>query len=202
MVGSTSDRQDIDRHMENRIRKFRKQREMTLTDLAAKIGTTPQSISRLENGLMTLSTGWLVKLADAFHIHPTDLLEQPDRETIPLAGLIGEDGVLRDRQPSRFTLEAPSIDPLAARLATQIGNFQAGDVLIFDRLQNTAYDHALDRDCLAAPVDGSPILCRVIAAAPTRSSAYTLVPLASGTLSIHNTQLSLAAPLIMRISFF
>ncbi len=185
--------------MENRIRQFRKQREMTLAVLAAKVGTTPQSISRLENGSMTLSTDWLAKLAEAFHVHPTDLLEQPERETIPFAGYVGGDGVLREARPARFALEAASIDPLAVRLSAEIGKFQAEDVLICDRLQSTAYDQALERDCLAAPEGGAPILCRVISG--TASSKYTLVPLAAGIPTIQDTALSLAAPIIMRISY-
>ena len=184
--------------MENRIRHFRKQRDMTLAELAARVGTTPQSISRLETGLMTLSTDWLQKFAEAFHVHPTDLLEQPDREALPLLGVIGEDARLASRDTGRFRFDIAASDPVAVRLAADIGRFEAGDILICDRLRPDLFDQAADRDCLAAAPDGPPLLARVVAG---RSRRYTLVPLVPGLPALSDTALALAAPIIARVTY-
>ncbi|HAK62941.1 MAG TPA: hypothetical protein DCO82_06835, partial [Alphaproteobacteria bacterium] len=56
--------------LQNRIRYFRKQRGLTLEALGAAIGLTPQSLSRIENGKMRLSTDWLARIAAALRISP------------------------------------------------------------------------------------------------------------------------------------
>jgi len=185
--------------MENRIRHFRKLRDLTLAELAGKIGTTPQSISRLETGHMTLSTEWLKKLADAFHVHPTDLLDPPSRRTMPLLGLVDEDGRLDARAAGRLVFENVAADPVAVRLAAPQGRYDAGDMLIGDRLGADDRALAVDRDCLAAPEGGAVLLCRLIR--PQAEYRFILSPLAGGPSLVADT-LSLAAPIVMRVSYF
>jgi len=60
--------------MKNRIRNYRQRRGMTLKELADTVATTPQSVSRLETGNMTLSTEWLERFAEALQVHPVELL--------------------------------------------------------------------------------------------------------------------------------
>jgi transcriptional regulator with XRE-family HTH domain len=59
------------------IRKLRKERGFTLTDIATKVGTTPQTIQRLETGNMTVSVKWLEKIAKALDVSPSKLLADP-----------------------------------------------------------------------------------------------------------------------------
>lgn len=56
-----------------RIRVLRKQRGMTLRQLAEKLGTTPQSVQRLESDTMTLSIDWLERICAALQIQPYEL---------------------------------------------------------------------------------------------------------------------------------
>jgi transcriptional regulator with XRE-family HTH domain len=56
-----------------RIRMFRKQRVMTLKQLAYAIGTSPQTMSRLETDQMTLSMDWLEQICAALEIKPSEL---------------------------------------------------------------------------------------------------------------------------------
>lgn len=57
-----------------RIRERRKALGMTLKDLAIAIGTTPQTIQRLETGTMTVSLEWMGKIATALGTTPAELL--------------------------------------------------------------------------------------------------------------------------------
>ena len=54
--------------MSTRIREFRKLRGMTLQYLAQKVGTTAQTIQRLETGNMTVSLDWLRRIADVYGV--------------------------------------------------------------------------------------------------------------------------------------
>jgi transcriptional regulator with XRE-family HTH domain len=56
------------------IRDRRKQLGMTLRRVADAVGTTPQTIQRLETGNMTISMEWLCKIAEALETHPAKLL--------------------------------------------------------------------------------------------------------------------------------
>lgn len=60
--------------MENRIKEFRARSGLTLQQLADRVGTSNQQISRLERGQIRLSTDWLVKLASALGCEPADLI--------------------------------------------------------------------------------------------------------------------------------
>lgn len=65
---------------QTRIRELRKQRGMTLKELADMIGTTPQTVQRLETSGMTVSVEWLEKIAWAMQIGIRDLLPGNDPE--------------------------------------------------------------------------------------------------------------------------
>lgn len=60
--------------IQTHIRDYRKARGMTLAQLAARIGTTPQTISRLETGDMTVSVEWLHKIGAVLEVEPAKLL--------------------------------------------------------------------------------------------------------------------------------
>ena len=63
--------------MTTRIREIRRRRGLTLQALAEKVGTTPQTIQRLETNNMTVSVDWLLRIADALNLSAADLLEAP-----------------------------------------------------------------------------------------------------------------------------
>lgn len=73
-----------------RIRNYRTQRNLTLTDLSEMIGKSPSTISKYENGQISIDIETLYDLAKAFSIHVEQLLhikrDTPQvgaKETIP-----------------------------------------------------------------------------------------------------------------------
>jgi transcriptional regulator with XRE-family HTH domain len=62
-----------------RIRKVRKARGLTLKDVSQGMGTTMQTLQRLEVGTMTLSVEWIEKIANALDVDPVSFFT--DRTT-------------------------------------------------------------------------------------------------------------------------
>jgi len=56
------------------VRAYRKLRGMTLKEIAALCGTTPQTVQRLETANMTMTVDWLQALADALNVEPYQLV--------------------------------------------------------------------------------------------------------------------------------
>lgn len=63
----------------NRIREWRRRRDLTLEQLGAVLGTSNQQISRLEKGERRLTVDWLLRFAKALQVEPDDLLDPADR---------------------------------------------------------------------------------------------------------------------------
>jgi len=62
--------------MDNRIRELRKDRGLSLKELALRVGanTSFGTIAKLERGDMKLSFDWMVKIAAALHVEPVELI--------------------------------------------------------------------------------------------------------------------------------
>lgn len=65
-----------------KLKALRKERGLTLVDLADKIGSDYQQLSRIERGKSRLTVDVLMKMADAFQT-PIDQLINPKEETSP-----------------------------------------------------------------------------------------------------------------------
>lgn len=69
----------IQRRIQKRIREYRKERGLTLRQLAEKVGCTPSFISQVEKGFTVPSLSMVGRLVTAFNINVIDLLgEVPD----------------------------------------------------------------------------------------------------------------------------
>lgn len=66
----------------SRLRALRKNRGLTLQDVAKRCGTTPQTIQRLETASMTLSLAHLEKLCRAMDIEAFQLLNNSTAERL------------------------------------------------------------------------------------------------------------------------
>ena len=64
--------------IQSRIREIRRAKGMTLQQVADQIGTTAQTIGRLETGMRTLSIDWVRKIADALGLPLTSSNLAPD----------------------------------------------------------------------------------------------------------------------------
>lgn len=185
--------------MKNRIRQFRRQRGLTLRELAETVGTTPQTISRLETEVMTLSTEWLERLATALNVHPIELLEAPDRPDIPLMGVIGANGALtRSADVDNFAIDIRAERPVAVQMAQACGPYQPGEILIGNRFEGDDLENVLGRDCLCCTSDGRVLLRRVVRG---NDKTYTLVPLQPDGDVRYNQELRWAARLVLRLQY-
>lgn len=61
------------------LKEIRKQRNMTQSDLAELVGTTQETIQRLESGRRRLTYDWICKLADGLGVHPSEITEGPSK---------------------------------------------------------------------------------------------------------------------------
>lgn len=185
--------------MKTRIRELRKRRGLTLQQLAELVGTTAQTVQRLETANMTVSTDWLERFAEAFGVHPADLIAGGPRKAIAWLGTLTAEGSLApDAGESEFTLDVPALEPVAVRLAAPIGPYAAETILIANRLRGKDLVNAHGTDCLAAIENGPVLLRRVIAG---QGGAVTLVPLGSGQDVSYDQRVSWLGRIVMAIRY-
>ncbi len=186
--------------MQTRIRHYRKLRGLTLQQLAEQVATTPQTISRLETGNMTVSMDWLERFAAVFGVHVADLIEGGGGREIELLGTLAGDGaVLSGTDTQRFALDVPADRPVAVRLSAKIGRYEAGDLVIGNRLEGPDLAGAHGQDCLV-PGTGQAIYLRRLAR--EADGTFTLVPLEPGGDIRFGVALEWAARVVMRVSYY
>lgn len=61
---------ELSRKVGERIRRYRKVKELTLQEVAEHCGTTPQTIQRLETGNMSVTVHWIERVCLALEIPP------------------------------------------------------------------------------------------------------------------------------------
>lgn len=185
--------------MQTRIREMRKRRSMTLQQLADIVGTTPQTVQRLETANMTVSMTWLRRFATAFGVRATDLISEDGSGTVPLLGRIGRDGTgqaTRDEMRAEtIGINIPAEDPVAVLVDADIGGYAAGSYLIGNRLSGAELVNAHGKDCIVRLCSDSLALCRVI----YRDGAITLVPLDPARDVRFNADIAWAARLVLQL---
>lgn len=67
-------RRSLELEVGAQIRAHRKLQELTLAQLAASVGTNPQTLCRIETAGMTISLSWIERIAAALEIEPYQLL--------------------------------------------------------------------------------------------------------------------------------
>jgi transcriptional regulator with XRE-family HTH domain len=63
-------------------KEWREAKELTQEQLAARLGTTHVTISRMETGAREWNAGYLSAMAEALGIEPQDLFHHPSRPTL------------------------------------------------------------------------------------------------------------------------
>lgn len=188
--------------MQTRIRHYRKLRGLTLQQLAEQVATTPQTISRLETGNMTVSMDWLERFAAVFGVHVADLIEGGGGREIELLGTLAGDGAVlsgTDAHTQRFALDVPADRPVAVRLSAKIGRYEAGDLVIGNRLEGPDLAGAHGQDCLVPGTSQAIYLRRL---AREADGTFTLVPLEPGGDIRFGVALEWAARVVMRVSYY
>ncbi len=188
--------------MRTRIREFRKARDMTLKELADKIGTTPQTVQRLETANMTVSTLWLEKIAEAFGIEPADLIGRAGGRQIPVLGGIGPQGYLSTspgEYEELFQFDVPADDPVAARFEVPLNGFRIGAMLIANRLRDADASNAHGLDCLVALPNGKIMFRWVIRG---HGETWTLIPHDRKTDVQYDQSVAWLARVVMAIMYY
>ncbi len=188
--------------MKNRIRYFRNLRSWTLAQLAEIVGTTPQTIQRLEVDTMTVSTDWLEKIATAFDIPPIMLLSDDSALDVPMLGTAGSGGDVRAPRPSKsdinFVLDVPAPDPVAIEIDEALGPYAKGSILIGNRMKGDNMLNALGTDAIVALQNGSFVLRKVIKGSGER---FTLVPIGPDGDVLYDEEPLWIAGLVMRVEY-
>ncbi|WP_278360214.1 XRE family transcriptional regulator [Thalassospira xiamenensis] len=100
----------------NRIKEAREAAGMSQSELARKLGTTNQQISRLELGQRKLTIDWVMKIAEALNIPTNALYDRPTMETISREKLLQPLGPDPDREKYADTAtDAPKIPEIDIR---------------------------------------------------------------------------------------
>ncbi|WP_417843004.1 XRE family transcriptional regulator [Thalassospira sp.] len=104
----------------NRIKEAREAAGMSQSELARKLGTTNQQISRLELGQRKLTIKWLIKIAEALNTTPSTIYREMPPEAISIDRLVqplGRDPELYGKIQGRLnkTLETPTIPEIDIR---------------------------------------------------------------------------------------
>ena len=173
---------------------------MTLRDLADRIGTTPQTVQRLETANMTVSTDWLEKIAQALEVRIADLLEDSQRHGIPMVGMMGRgDRVAPGLEYSHINLDVPADDPVAVEISNASGPYRAGSILVGNRYYGKNMTNAAGRNAIVALKDGTVVLRRVILL--PEGGGISLLSLDAGGEVMHGVEIDWAAPIIMTVTY-
>ena len=139
--------------MINRIRAIRKEKGLTLADVAAKCDppTTAQTIGRLETGMRNLSIKWMDRIGDALGVDPETLVRSEGSQQPQVIAKLTSEGAqplskLRDAiLPTDLAFEGTLV---ALTVDSGIGEYRAGDQLWMRQVEPEEGARAVNRDVL------------------------------------------------------
>jgi transcriptional regulator with XRE-family HTH domain len=153
--------------MINRVRDIRKQKGMTLADVAERCSppTTAQTIGRLETGMRNLSLVWMNRIAAALGVEPELLLRGEASEQPRLIARMTANGAEALTTPRDAVLPTAlgGSEPLVAlEIEASAGEYRAGDQLWLRQSQPEDFAKLLNRDVLAPRPGGRFAFGRLI----------------------------------------
>jgi transcriptional regulator with XRE-family HTH domain len=153
--------------MINRIRDIRRQKGMTLADVAAACSprTTAQTIGRLETGMRNLSLVWMNRIGAALGVEP-DLLVKADSKACPsIVARLTNAGAEALSMPMDAVLPSELFgnDRLSAlSVEAGAGEYRAGDQVWLRTVDPDSFARALNRDVLVLRPGGRFAFGRMI----------------------------------------
>lgn len=183
--------------LRTRLRELRKSRGWTLAEVAERIGTTPQTISRLETNVMTVSTDWLQKFAALFGVTAAELISDQGATAIEVIGSAARDGRIGGPGAGQLPLPLALEDAVAVRLAENVGAYRAGTYLIATKLSGRNIAAAKGHVCICETAQGARWLARLIEGV---DGTFTLVPLDGGEVQ-YDVALNWAARVRLDVRF-
>jgi transcriptional regulator with XRE-family HTH domain len=157
----------------NRIRDVRKQKGMTLADVAGACDppTTAQTIGRLETGMRNLSLDWMNKIAAALGVEPEMLLKGSEAAQPQVVARLTDAGAETLTAP-RDAILPTQLDSGAPLVCLTIeaaqGEYRAGDQLWLRQLAPEDAPKMINRDVLAPRSGGRFAFGRLIDRQGTR----------------------------------
>lgn len=186
--------------MSTRIRQIRRSRGMTLQEVADIVGTTAQTIQRLETGNMTVSVEWLERISRAFDLTPSALLSQETSYAVRFVGDVAADGSIQTPAPAAepMRLAVPGDDPMAVRTRDRLGPYEPGTILVVERLEKAARRKADGRDCVVRLTSGELVFRRIVLA---RGGPTAYVPYDDRRGVERNLDIDWIAPVTMAVRY-
>jgi len=169
--------------MINRIRDIRRQKGMTLADVAAACTppTTAQTIGRLETGMRNLSLVWMNRIGAALGVEP-DLLVKADSDASPsIVARLTDAGAEPLATPMDAVLPSELFgnERLSAMLVeASAGEYRAGDQVWLRTCDPETFARALNRDVLVPRPGGRFAFGRMI---DQQDGRIALLPPGAGT---------------------
>lgn len=169
-------------HMINRIRDIRRQKGMTLADVAARCDppTTAQTIGRLETGMRSLSLVWMNRIGAALGVEPQLLVKADEESPARLVARLGAQGAEALAKPMDAILPV-ALDGSARLMAMAVdasaGEYRAGDQVWIRQIDPDDFARAFNRDVLAPRPGGRFAFGRLI---DQRDGRVALLPPGAG----------------------
>ena len=153
--------------MINRIRDIRKQKGMTLAEVAAACEppTTAQTIGRLETGMRNLSLAWMNRIGAALGIDPQMLVKGDEREETSIIARLTEAGAEALEKPRDALLpsDLTNGDKLVClSIEAPQGEYRSGDQLWMRQISPDDASRIINRDVLAPRSGGRFAFGRLI----------------------------------------
>jgi len=151
----------------NRIRDIRKQKGMTLAEVAAACSppTTAQTIGRLETGMRNLSLVWMNRIGAALGVDPELLVKGEAAGQPTIVARLTEAGAeaLPSPRDAILPVDLGGDSPLLClAVETPQGEYRAGDQLWLRRLSPDEAPRLINRDVLAPRPGGRFAFGRLI----------------------------------------
>ena len=188
--------------MINRVRDIRKQKGMTLADVAERCSppTTAQTIGRLETGMRNLSLVWMNRIAAALGVEPELLLRGEDSAQPQLIARLldtGADALSAPRDAVLPTALGGDGVLVAMTIEHSAGEYRAGDQLWLRQCGPENFARLLNRDVLAPRPGGRFAFGRMIDRNGTR---VAILPPGAGSkqVVVENPDWLAAAEMLVR----
>ncbi|MDD3798901.1 MAG: helix-turn-helix transcriptional regulator [Novosphingobium sp.] len=153
--------------MINRIRDIRKEKGLTLADVASACTppTTAQTIGRLETGMRNLSLAWMNRIAAALDVEPEMLVRGEAAAAPQVVARLTEAGAeaLSSPRDAILPTELTGGGPLLClAIESSAGEYRAGDQLWLRQIAPEDAPHAINRDVLVPRKGGRFAFGRLI----------------------------------------
>lgn len=188
----------------NRIRDIRKQKGMTLAEVAAACNppTTAQTIGRLETGMRNLSLAWMNRIGAALGVEPGLLVKDDDAASPKIVARLtdqGVEGLTRPRDAILPTDLGGSDRLVCLSIDSPQGEYRSGDQLWLRQVRPEDAGQIVNRDVLAPRSGGRFAFGRLI---DRQGTLVGLLPPGSGQRQIvidNPTWLAVAEMLVRKL---